>query len=145
MKIRRILHPTDFSSASTPAFKTALGLARGHEMLVLHVLTPLPLIGDAYVAATTYDRLRRAQALRAQKQLGRLCARARAAGVRVKGLLRESASPSRQIVRVARARRADLIVMGTHGRGVLARVFVGSVAQRVVATATCPVLTVRAK
>ncbi len=50
-----------------------------------------------------------------------------------------------QIVRAARARRADLIVVGTHGRSGLARFFLGSVAGRVVATATCPVLTVRGK
>jgi nucleotide-binding universal stress UspA family protein len=49
------------------------------------------------------------------------------------------------IVRTARAKRANVIVMGTHGRSGLARLFMGSVAERVVGTAPCPVLTVRAK
>jgi nucleotide-binding universal stress UspA family protein len=145
VKIRRVLHPTDFSPASNPAFRTALGLARGHQLFVLHVLSPLPIAGDAYIAPATYDRLQQAQEQRARKLLDRLCARARAAGVRATGLLRESASPSREIVRVARARRVDLIVMGTHGRGALAKVLLGSVAERVVATASCPVLTVRGR
>ncbi len=53
--------------------------------------------------------------------------------------------PAEEIVRFARARRVDLIVMGTHGRRGLAKLFVGSVADRVVAAASCPVLTVRGK
>jgi len=48
-----------------------------------------------------------------------------------------------EIVREARRRRADLIVMGTHGRTGVARFFLGSVAARVLALARCPVLTVR--
>jgi nucleotide-binding universal stress UspA family protein len=47
--------------------------------------------------------------------------------------------------RPARAKRADMIVMGTHGRGAVAKFFLGSVAGRVVATAACPVLTVRGR
>ena len=50
-----------------------------------------------------------------------------------------------RIVRAARSKRADLIVIGTHGRMGLARLFLGSVAGRVVATATRPVMTVRGK
>jgi nucleotide-binding universal stress UspA family protein len=50
-----------------------------------------------------------------------------------------------RIVRAAKGRRADVIVMGTHGRGAVAKFFLGSVAGRVVATAACPVLTVRGR
>ena len=50
-----------------------------------------------------------------------------------------------QIVRAAKAQRADLVVIGTHGRSGLAKFFVGSVAGRVVSAARCPVLTVRGK
>jgi glycine betaine transporter len=53
--------------------------------------------------------------------------------------------PHVQITRAARSRRADLIVLGTHGRTGLAKFFLGSVASRVVSTATCSVLTVRGK
>jgi nucleotide-binding universal stress UspA family protein len=50
-----------------------------------------------------------------------------------------------QIARAAKRQRADLIVMGTHGRTGMARFFLGSVAARVAATAPCPVLTVRGR
>jgi universal stress protein A len=53
--------------------------------------------------------------------------------------------PHKEIVRLARSKRVDLIVIGTHGRTGLARFFLDSVAARVVSTAPCPVLTVRGK
>ena len=63
-------------------------------------------------------------------------------GVKVVGLAVDG-SPAQQIVRVARSKRCDLVVIGTHGRTGLAKFFLGSVAGRVVSTAHCPVLTVR--
>ena len=80
----------------------------------------------------------------AQKKLDRAVAKARAARVRTRGLLREGVAHD-QIVRVARAQHAKLIVIGTHGRTGVARFFLGSVAARVAATAPCPVLTVRGR
>jgi universal stress protein A len=146
MKIRRILHPTDFSPASGPAFKLALELARNRAaLLLLHVLPPVPLVPDVYVAATVYERLRLAQEQSARKRLDRLRRKAAAAGVRASALLRDSSSPPAEIVRVARAQRVDIIAMGTHGRGGFAKMLLGSVAERVVRTATRPVLTVRGK
>jgi nucleotide-binding universal stress UspA family protein len=53
--------------------------------------------------------------------------------------------PHEQIARTARRQRADLVVMGTHGRTGLAKIFLGSVAGRVIAIAPCPVMTVRGK
>ena len=53
--------------------------------------------------------------------------------------------PAQQIVRMARSKRADLIVVGTHGRRGFSKFFLGSVAERVIATAPCPVMTVRGK
>ncbi|MBI4266608.1 MAG: universal stress protein [Acidobacteria bacterium] len=74
--------------------------------------------------------------------MAKLTEKAKAAGVRAADRMIEG-DPARQIVRTARATRADLIVVGTHGRRGLDRFFVGSVAQRVVVTAPCPVVTVR--
>jgi nucleotide-binding universal stress UspA family protein len=71
-------------------------------------------------------------------------ARAKRAGVSAVGLMREGV-PAEEIVRAARAQRVDMIVMGTQGRTGFARLVLGSVAGRVVATAPCPVLTVRAR
>jgi nucleotide-binding universal stress UspA family protein len=145
--MQRILHATDFSPASGAAFTRAVEMARESraELVVAHVLAPVaPLVSDGYISPKVYDDLQKSARAQAQKQLDALVARAKKAGARASGLLLEGVAFS-QIVRAARARRASLIVMGTHGRSGLARLFLGSVAERVVATARCPVLTVRGR
>lgn len=144
---RHILHPSDFSRASGKAFATALGLARGNRaaLTVVHVLTPIvPIAGEGYVLPETYEQIEASTRAAAQEQLDRLVAKAKTAGVRGTGLLLTGA-PHDQIVRAARSRRADLVVIGTHGRTGLARFFLGSVAARVAALASCPVLIVRGR
>ena len=144
---RRILHPTDFSAASRPAFEQALALARrGRASLtILHVIAPFaPTLGEGYVSPRTWESIERQVRAQAQSQLAKLVARARKAGVRATSLLLEGPAADR-IARAARARRADLVAMGTHGRSGLARLVLGSVAERVVGSAPCPVLTVRAR
>lgn len=144
---RRIVHASDFSRASGKAFTTAVEMARANRapLTVVHVMTPMvPVAGEGYVLPETYEQIERSARKAAEKQLDRLVAKAREAGVRVEALLRTGV-PHDQIVRVARARRADLLVIGTHGRTGLARLFLGSVASRVLAAATCPVLTVRGR
>jgi len=143
-----ILHPTDFSSASRAALARAIAEARtgGAELLLVHVLSPVtPFIGgDEYMSPRTYTDLQRSMQAYAQKQLDKLVAKAKAAGVRVRGLLLEGTT-AEAIVRAARSKRAGVIVIGTHGRTGLGRLLMGSVAERVVGTAPCPVLTVRGK
>ncbi len=142
-----ILHPTDFSPASRPAFNHALALARdeGAELWLVHALpTVMPMVGEGYMSPKTFDDLQRSMRAQAQKQLDRLVAKAKAARVRARGVLYEGVATD-AIARAARAKRAKLIVMGTHGRTGLTRLFMGSVAERVVGTAPCPVLTVRGK
>ena len=143
---RRILHASDFSPASRPAFRKALQLARASRsaLLIAHVLPVLPLMPDAYVVASTYEELMRSQRTVAKKHLDRLVALARKAGVRASGILLDFGVPAERIVRLARAKRADVIVMGTHGRTGLTRALLGSVASRVLSLASCPVLTVHA-
>jgi nucleotide-binding universal stress UspA family protein len=144
---RRILHASDFSPASRPAFRRALDLARANRtgLTIVHVYSAVvPMMGEGYATAQVYDRWIADIRADAQRRLGRLVAQARKSGVRAKGLLLEGI-PHERIVRAARSTRADLIVLGTHGRTGLGRVFLGSVAARVVTLAPCPVLTVRAK
>jgi nucleotide-binding universal stress UspA family protein len=145
---RPILHATDFSTASGAAFSKAVELARHGraELLLVHVMTPpMPMMmGDGYVAPSTWDAILKSYRKSSQKKLDALLRRARGAGVRARGLLVEG-MPADAIVRAARARRAGTIVVGTHGRTGVARVFLGSVAGRVVASARCPVLTVRGR
>jgi nucleotide-binding universal stress UspA family protein len=147
MAKRPILHATDFSSASRPAFAKAIQLAKGtrSELLVLHVLNPMvPMIGDRPIDPPTYTQLQKASRTWALKQLARLTARARAAGARATAILMEG-SEAGTITRAARSRRASMIVIGTHGRSGIERVLLGSVATRVVSLASCPVLTVRGR
>jgi nucleotide-binding universal stress UspA family protein len=144
---RRILHPSDFSPASGAAFKKAVDMAKAGraELLVAHVISPIvPLSGEGYISPKTFDDIAASSRAWAKKQLDRLVAKAKKSGVRAKGLLAEG-SAHEQIVRLARTKRADMVVMGTHGRSGFAKLILGSVAGRVVATAPCPVLTVRGK
>ena len=146
-RIRRVLHPTDFSRASTPAFKRAVEMAKSNraELLLVHVMVPaVPLMGDGYVSPKVYEDLEAAAQAAAQKQLRKLVAKAKQAGARVKGLLLEGVAHER-IAQAARSRKADLVVIGTHGRTGFAKLFLGSVASRVLAVSPCPVLTVRGK
>jgi universal stress protein A len=142
--IRRILHPSDFSRASAPAFAAALGMAKAHraELRLVHVLDPATPMASTVVSPPTYDRLRKAARAYGARRLAGLVARARRAGVRTTASLREGPAWS-EIVRAARTPRTDLIVMGTHGRTGLSRALLGSVAARVLRLARCPVLSVR--
>jgi nucleotide-binding universal stress UspA family protein len=144
---RRILHASDFSSASRAAFTKAVELARANraQLLLLHVRSVVvPMVGDGYVSPQAYEQLDRASRAAAKKQLDRLVAQAKKRGVRTKGLLALGVAHE-QIARAARGARADMIVMGTHGRTGVSKFFLGSVAGRVVSLAACPVLTVRGK
>ena len=142
---RAIMHATDFSPASRAAFAKAVELAKRDRapLTIAHVmLPPVMLMGDGYIPPTTWDDISRGQRKTAQKKLDAVVARARAAGVRARGLLLEG-QPAERILRAAKG--AGLLVIGTHGRTGLARFILGSVASRVVAGARCPVVTVRGK
>ena len=145
--IRNIFVATDFSPASRPAFHRAVELAasNGAALWIGHVAAPpMPLSPEGYVLPQVYEDMNRAIRTGARKKLQALLLRARKAGVRAHALLLNGV-PHEALNRAARRHRADLIVAGTHGRTGLARFFVGSVASRVVATAPCPVLTIRGR
>lgn len=146
-RIRRVMHPTDFSRASSAAFKRAVEMAKSNraELLLVHVISPaMPLVGDGYVSPQVYEDMEAAARAYAQKHLQALIAKAKKAGARVKGLLLEGLAHER-IAQAARSRKADVVVIGTHGRTGFAKLFLGSVASRVLAISPCPVLTVRGK
>ncbi|HEV8143350.1 MAG TPA: universal stress protein [Methylomirabilota bacterium] len=145
--IRRIIHPTDFSPASSAAFRKAVELAKENRatLPIVHVLPTLPMVGDAYMAASAYDEMLRAHRLQAEKEMDRLLKRARAVGVRATGHVLDFGPVVESIVRFAKRQRADLIVMGTHGHGVVAKVLLGSVAERVISRAPCPVMTLKGR
>jgi nucleotide-binding universal stress UspA family protein len=145
--ILNILVGTDFSAASRPAFRRAMELAsaNGAALWIAHVAAPpVPPSPDGFVLPQYFDDLGRAIHADAQRRLKLLLEKARRAGVRARSLVLNGA-PHEALNRAARRHRADLIVLGSHGRTGLARFLVGSVASRVVATASCPVLTIRGR
>jgi nucleotide-binding universal stress UspA family protein len=140
---RRILHATDFSNASRPAFARAVVLAKRNraQLTLLYVADPFEPVPDGTVSPPTYPALLKSAREHGRKGLARLVARAADAGVRATAVVR-AGTPWAEIVRAARGLRADMLVIGTHGRTGLSRLLIGSVASRVIALAKCPVLTV---
>jgi nucleotide-binding universal stress UspA family protein len=136
MDIKRILVPVDFSEDSLHALGAARDLARqfDSELLLLYVIAPIDLI----TVSEVFEDQRRA----GDAALTRIGADLRAAGQRFRVMV-EAGVPARVIVDTAKRSRADLIVLGTHGRTGLAHMLIGSVAEKVVRTASCPVLAVR--
>jgi nucleotide-binding universal stress UspA family protein len=140
-KIQSILCPTDFSENAEKAIDFAVDLASklGATLHLVHVyqlpVYPIP-DGSFGVSqdfiAQTMDEL--------NKGLAQLAARKK--GAQIETHLVVQGIPHREIVRMADELGVDLIVMGTHGRSGLPRLLLGSVAERVVRTATAPVITV---
>ena len=146
-KIRRVMHATDFSRASSAAFRRAMDMARASnaELLLVHVLTSaVPIVSDGYISPKIYDDMVAAARADGQKRLDGLVRKARGAGIRAKGLLLEGV-PHERIAQAARSSKADMVVIGTHGRTGFAKLFLGSVASRVLAVSPCPVLTVKGR
>jgi universal stress protein A len=144
----KILAPTDFSDDSKLALSYAVTLAEkfSSEIIVVHVDQPLaPVMVSELnpgLDVSTMNRIAEEGRLMALKELDGATARLRESGVKARGLMRVGA-PFLEIIHAAQGEAADLIVMGTHGRTGLAHVLMGSVAERVVNKAPCPVLTVR--
>jgi nucleotide-binding universal stress UspA family protein len=139
LPIQKILHPTDFSDRSGPAFELACSLARdyGAELVVLHVAQPpLLLPMEGVLVPTPVDEVEASR-----EQLEKI----HAADPRVKLIHRlAEGNPPDEILTAASGLPADLIVIGSHGRSGLSRVLIGSVAEVVMRKAPCPVLTVKA-
>ena len=144
IEIKRILLPTDFSDYSATATKYACELAAKFdaELHLLHALevhlASVPTFGMG-LAPPKYLHESRAAA---EKALDGVLDTQWAAGRKVVRAVVEG-SPKVEIVRYARTHEVGVIVLATHGRSGLAHVLIGSVAESVVRTAPCPVLTVR--
>jgi len=142
----KIFHATDFSPASRPAFARALQLGKQPrtKLFVLHVrMPPSPFLGNRL--PSSYLELEARAEHDATRWMARMVTKARKAGVKNVVSKVVTGAPAEQIIRRARRWPADLIVMGTHGRSGLGRAFMGSVAERVLQRAACPVLTVRGR
>jgi nucleotide-binding universal stress UspA family protein len=131
--LRTILCGTDFSRESECAVEVAGALARDHgaRLIVLHVLPP-PVPGKVPVYLEDRDQVM--EDLRALRPPDPDV---------VEEHLTAAGSPAERILAAAAQTRANLIVLGTHGRTGLRRMILGSVAEQVVRRAACPVLTVK--
>jgi nucleotide-binding universal stress UspA family protein len=146
MLLKRILVPVDFSKDSLNAVTYAAEFAQpfGAELLLLYVVEPIYYATptDPYAVNANVAMLIEEQHRLGEQQLTRIGADLEKKEQRFRALIK-SGSPPQLITDTARSQRADLIIMATHGRTGLAHMFMGSVAEKVVRTASCPVLTVR--
>jgi nucleotide-binding universal stress UspA family protein len=144
--LKKILVATDFSEPSDAALAYGRELARtfGASLTVLHVvdniLTRTYGVDGVVLADPQFQREIETSA---QRQVDALLFDEDRKMFGAVGHVITSNSPSAAIVTYARDASVDLIVMGTHGRGAIAQLLMGSVAERVVRVAPCPVLTVR--
>jgi nucleotide-binding universal stress UspA family protein len=140
--IKTILFPTDFSPATQTALELAGSLAKDHDarLIVLHVLERPVVVQSGVMTPPPPEPSLGEQREKLREQLDRI--QPPRPGVRIERRLEEGDTAT-AILEVARELRADLIVMGTHGRTGLHRLLMGSVAETVVRKAACPVLTVK--
>ena len=144
--LKHILVATDFGEPADAAFAYGRELARtfGASLDVLHVADNV--LARGYAAEgflASYPELQRDIEEAAAKRLSAMVCDEDRTVLKARTVIRVSASPAIAIVDYARDAHVDLIVMGTHGRGAMAHLLMGSVAERVVRLAPCPVLTVR--
>lgn len=138
---KKLLVATDFSECAEQALDYAVALAGalGAKLHLLHVIV-IPAMAIPEVGVAVTNTLIESTVQEQQAALDKSAARHAAAGIET--LLRTGDARD-MIVDVAREIGADLIVMGTHGRRGVRRALIGSIAESVVRTAPCPVLTTR--
>jgi nucleotide-binding universal stress UspA family protein len=141
-KLQRILVPTDFSDAAEDALGAAMTLARafGAIIEVLHV-NPTTIMVTAPLEAVPFTTLVPDLSRRVKERLNESVARLKQEGIPCETRLMEG-SPHLEILKRAEEMNANLIVMGTHGHGGIAHAVLGSVTERVLHRARCPVLVV---
>jgi nucleotide-binding universal stress UspA family protein len=146
IRLKDVLVATDFSEPSNAALNYGRELARafGATLRVLHVVDNMfaNTVGVEGYFANLPEMQREIEEF-ARKQLEAVITDEDRRELNARPVLLTSSTPALSIVSYARESNTDLLIMGTHGRGGLAHVLMGSVAERVVRLAPCPVLTVR--
>ncbi|MCI0489194.1 MAG: universal stress protein [Blastocatellia bacterium] len=151
MKIENILVPTDFSENAQRAFEKACSMARqlGATLHVLHVRDESALrtaVKEGLLGAdSTDEELQRAVEQLIEQRFSSVCAGLDRAGLPLKQVSRRG-DPKAVIVDYAEEIAADIIVMGTHGTGLMEKIrsaMMGAIAESVIRKSPCPVLLVR--
>ena len=142
--IKNVLVATDFSEPSTAALNYGREIARtfNASLHVLHVADNLTFQYGIEGYSTLLPEMQQDVEASARKQLDTLITEEDRVALRAQPAVITAVMKAAAIVGYASDRQVDLIVIGTHGRGAIGHVLMGSVAERVVRTATCPVLTV---
>ena len=142
LKIRQVLVPIDFSECSKKGLRYAIALAREHKAVITlaYVVPSVSMLGE--YGGIDYASLTKEMRESADRELATLAVD-EIRGVVPSDTVVRAGSPAGEIVSIAKTLPADLIVISTHGRTGFKHVLVGSVAERVVQTAPCPVLVVR--
>lgn len=145
IRLRKVLVATDFEDAAGVALEygRALALRFDAELHLFHAVENVMARFSADVAVAVLPDVQQEVEDAAGKRLSEVASAVGLPAGRVKTVLYTSSTPADAIVEYAKAHEIDLIITGTHGRKALSRFLLGSVAERVVRTAPCPVLTLR--
>jgi nucleotide-binding universal stress UspA family protein len=144
IKLKKVLVPTDFSESARHALTYGTSFAREYEaeLTLLHVVENLTVGYASDLFPVPMQEVFQEISGYAKTELAKLGAQAREKNVSVVEHVAQG-KPSAEIIRFARETEIDMIVLGTHGKGMLDQALFGSTTERVVRRAPCPVLTVR--
>jgi len=142
-ELRRILCPVDFSEFSMRAYQHALSVASHYDakLFVQHVVELWRYPYADFASAELYDQFFRTLCKKGEEEVQRFVKTCAHNEVRIESVVQEGMAPD-NILTFAKAQSVDLIVMGMHGRRGFDRLMLGSVTERVMRNAPCPVLTV---
>jgi nucleotide-binding universal stress UspA family protein len=145
IKMANVLVATDFGDASVAALAYGREFARtfGAKLHVLHVIENPIVYAGAEVAGVDFARVQAELEAAAQATLDRVVTAEDREQLRAVTTIRTGKTPAYEIVSHAKLADIDVIIMGTHGRSFMSHLLMGSVAEKVVRMASCPVLTVR--
>ncbi|MCB0833890.1 MAG: universal stress protein [Bacteroidetes bacterium] len=151
MKFKKILVPTDFSDAAKYALEYAIELAGLYKgrLILIHVHEPMVYFSDAPMAMPDIVDVEQSIVASAENTLQKVYDdliknKETEHGLEPAELIIAQGKPFIEIIKTAKEKEADLIVMSTHGRSALEHMLLGSVTEKIVRKAPCPVLTVRA-
>jgi len=144
INLKRILVPTDFSESANHALAYGISFAREYktELVLLHVIETLSVGYASDLFPVPMAEVLEEIGSYARGELEKLVAMAAERGVTAQQVVAQG-KPAAEVIRYAKEHAIDMIVLGTHGRGVLDHALFGSTTERVVRKAPCPVLTCR--
>ena len=140
--IKKILVPTDGSDYSIHAAEYAISIAKTHDAQIMVVYVLDEIVIDRFAKVTEREDIERELKADGQRYVNYILALAEKGGVKATSLIAKG-RPFEQIVHLSNGLEMDLIVLGTYGRRGAERILIGSVAERVIEYARCPVLVVK--